>query len=180
LKTYSTQAELRDALKALPIHNLTARCVYYQLINGIGYEPNQRKKKGSGDNVFSINIPGIDEGISITGELFDTARQRALARIVRERKRDKSDADTLSSIEYNARRYRVAAPTTVNLLRIVNAIEGEIIAESGAIRRELAAINAVSRGRNSALKPRTKRERNTQKTETISRRGNNAAVAAAG
>ena len=179
MKTYSTQAELRDALKALPIHNLTARCVYYQLINGIGYEPNQRKKKGSADNVFSINIPGIDEGISITGELFDTARERAMARIKRERKRDKSDADTLSSIEYNARRYRVAAPTTVNLLRIVDAIDGEIVVESGAIRRELAAINDAGRRRNSALKPRAERKRDTQKAETVNLRRDNVALAAA-
>jgi hypothetical protein len=180
MKTYSTQAELRDALKALPIHNLTARCVYYQLINGIGYKPNEKKKKGSGDHVFSVNIPGIDEGISITGELFDTARERAMARIKRERKRDKSDADTLRSIEYNARRYRVAAPVTVSIRGIVDAIEGEIVAESGAIRRELAAINAVSRRRNSTPKPRAEGKRKTQNAETVSRHRDNAALAAAG
>ena len=144
------------------------------------YKPNQRKKKGSADNVFSINIPGIDDGISITGELFDTARKRAMARIKRERKRDKSDADTLRSIEYNARRYRVAAPVTVNLSGIVDAIDGEIVIESGAIRRELAAINDACRRGNSAAQSRAERKGDAQKAKTSRRRRDNAATTAAG
>ena len=42
MKTYSTQADLRAALKAMPINQLVARCVYYQLINGVTYKPNTR------------------------------------------------------------------------------------------------------------------------------------------
>ncbi len=143
MQTYSTQEELRDALKALPIHPLTARSYYYMLCNGVGYEPNLKKRKGSADNVYSIAINGIDEGISITGELFDRARARAVARAKREREYDLTRAHTLRRIQSNAERYRVAAPATVGLLRVADAFDGQIVVDGSAVEQELAALDVA-------------------------------------
>ena len=178
MKTYSTQADLRAALKAMPINQLVARCVYYQLINGVTYKPNTRKRKGSADNVISVSIPGHDEGIGITGQLFDAAREKAVARTQLERKRDKSRADTLRSIEHNARRYRVATPATIALLRVADAINGEIVVDGTAVERELAAIDAVSGRRDSTPDTRTKRARGTETIQASRRRRDHAPLAA--
>ena len=143
MRTYSTQIELRDALKALPIHPLTARCYYHMLINGIGYEPDLKKRKGSADNVYSLAIFGIDEGIGITGELFDRARSRAVARAKREREYDLARAHTLRRIQSNAERYRVAAPATLAILRAANAFDGQIVVDGSAMEQELASLDAA-------------------------------------
>ena len=143
MKTYSTQEELRTALKALPLHPLTARSYYYMLINGVGYEANLKKRKGSSDNVYSIEIRGIAEGIGITGELFDRARARAVARAKLEREHDRARADSLSRIAANAERYRTAAPATLAVLRIRDAFDGQIIAIGSAMEQELAALDAA-------------------------------------
>ena len=143
MKTYSTQSELRTALKALPIHPLQARCYYYMLINGIGYEANLKKRKGSSDNVYSLKISGIDDGISISGELFDRARARAVARAKREREYDLARAHTLRRIQSNAERYRVAAPATLAILRAANAFDGQIVVDGSAMEQELASLDAA-------------------------------------
>ena len=143
MKTYSTQEELRSALKALPIHPLTARCYYNMLCNGIGYDPDHKKRKGSADNVYSIKINGIDDGISITGELFDRARARAVARAKREREYDLARAHTLRRIQSNAERYRVAAPATLAILRAANAFDGQIVVDGSAMEQELASLDAA-------------------------------------
>lgn len=179
MQTYSTQEELRDALKALPIHPLTARSYYYRLINGVGYEPNLKKRKGSADNVYSIAINGIDEGIGITGELFDRARSRAVARAKREREYDRTRADSLRRIAANAERYRVAAPATLAVLRAADAFDGVVIVDGTAVEQELATIDATGRGRTAATGAGTRAERNTPTLQTAGRRATGAAPALA-